>query len=109
MKNKTANPLPKTMPGSVHQQYVRCGKATCKCARGELHGAYYYYFVRTAGTLTKRYLKAHEVEQVRVACLAWREEEKARRAKSRETWQILREINARLRDAVKQIKTSVGG
>ncbi len=109
MKNKTENSLPKMMLGSVHAQYVRCGRASCKCARGELHGTYHYLFTRVNGKVTKRYLKADEVEQVRVACLAWREEEKARREKSRETWRHLREVNARLRDAVKQIKTSVGG
>ncbi len=108
MKNKTANPLPKTMPGSVHQQYVRCGKATCKCARGELHGAYYYHFVRIGGKLTKRYLKPHEVEQMQTACLTWRREQKARRAQLSETWRRLREMNARLRDVAKRVDSFTG-
>ncbi len=108
MKSKTENPLPKTMPGSVHQQYVRCGKATCKCARGELHGAYYYHFVRTAGKLTKRYLKPHEVEQMQTACLARREVEKTQRARSCETWQLIREMNARLRDVAKRVDSFTG-
>lgn len=103
MKNKTENLLPKMLPGVVCKQWVRCGKQSCKCARGELHGAYYYHFVRTAGKLTKRYLKAHEVERVQAACLAWREEEKARRERSRETWQLIREMNARLRDVLKPV------
>ncbi len=108
MKNKTENPLPKMIPGSVHVQYVRCGKATCRCAHGEQHGAYYYHFVRTAGKLTKRYLKAHEVEQMQIACQARREEERARRAQSWETWQLIREMNARLRDVLKQIQSFTG-
>jgi hypothetical protein len=108
MKIKTGNLLPKMLPGSVHAQMVRCGKGTCKCARGELHGAYYYLFVRVNGKLTKRYLKTHEVEQVRAACLAWREEKRARSAQSRETWRHLREINARLRDVLKQADSSTG-
>lgn len=103
MKTKTGNPLPKMLPGSVHAQYVRCGKATCKCARGELHGAYYYHFVRVGGKLTKRYLKAHEVEQMRDACLARREDEKAQRARSSETWRQFRELTARLREVLNQI------
>lgn len=103
MKNKIEDSLPKKMPGSVHAQYVRCGKPTCKCARGELHGAYFYHFVRVGGRLTKRYLKAHEVEQMRIACKAQREEDKVRRARSRETWQLLREMKARLRDVLKHI------
>lgn len=108
MENKTKNLLPKMLPGSVHQQFVRCGKATCKCAGGELHGPYYYHFVRAAGKLTKRYLKAHEVEQMRTACLAWQEELRARRAQSCETWQMIREMNARLRDVLKQIDSLTG-
>lgn len=103
MKNKTDNPLPKMLHGSVHAQYVRCGKATCKCARGELHGAYYYHFVRIGGKLTKRYLKAHEVKQMREACLARREDEKAQRAMSHKTWQRLRELTAQLREVLKQV------
>ena len=103
MKNKTEDSLPKKMPGSVHAQYVRCGKPACKCTRGELHGPYFYHFVRVGGRLAKRYLKAHEVEQMRLACTAWREEERARRARSRETRQLIREVKARLCDVLKQI------
>ncbi|MDQ3648901.1 MAG: hypothetical protein M3458_01220 [Acidobacteriota bacterium] len=97
MKSKTENLLPKTMPGSVHQQYVHCGKATCKCARGELHGAYYYHFVRVDGKLKKRYLRATEAEQVEAACAARREHEREGREQTRQTWQSLRELRALLR------------
>lgn len=108
MKNKTENLLPKMLPGSVHEQYVRCGKSTCKCARGELHGAYYYHFARVNGELTKRYLKAHEVEQMQAACRAWREEKRVRRVQSRETRQLIKEINARLRDVLNQVDSFTG-
>ena len=101
MKTKTENPLPKMLPGSVHAQYVRCGKPTCRCARGELHGAYYYHFVRVGGRLKKRYLKAPEVEQARAACAAWREAERVRRARSCETWQLIRSVNSLFRDVLK--------
>ncbi len=109
MKNKTENPLPKMMPGSVHAQYVRCGKPSCKCARGELHGAYYYHFLRVDGKRTKRYLKAHEVTLMRAACLALRAEGKAQRANSRETWRRLRKLKSQLRDVVKQLDSNIGG
>lgn len=103
MKNKTEDSLPKKMPGSVHAQYIRCGKQMCKCTRGELHGPYFYHFVRVSGRLTKRYLKTHEVEQMRLACAAWREEEKVRRTQSNETWRLIREMKALLREVVKQV------
>jgi rubrerythrin len=59
-ENKTENPLPKILPGSVHQQYVRCGKAKCKCARGELHGAYYHFYARLedSGSAISRRMKS---------------------------------------------------
>jgi hypothetical protein len=103
MENKTEDLLPKIAAhgGTVHRQFIRCGKASCKCARGELHGAYYYHFVRVNGKLTKRYLKAHEVEQMQVACLARREEKRTRHADSRAAWLLIREMKARLRDLLK--------
>jgi uncharacterized protein DUF6788 len=99
MENKTEDTLPKIAAygGTVHRQFVKCGKASCKCARGELHGAYYYHFVRVNGKLKKRYLKPGQIEQVQDACLKRQEERRAQRAKTRQVWQSLREIIAQLR------------
>lgn len=33
-----------------------CGKGNCKCARGELHGPYWYAYQRKKGKLTSRYV-----------------------------------------------------
>ena len=100
MKNKIENLLPKivTQGGTVHKQFVRCGKLSCKCARGELHGAYHYYFVRVDGRLKKRYLKADEVEAIHAVCKARREDEKATRRQVRQAQLSVREIIARLRE-----------
>ena len=54
--------------GAVCAQWVRCGTATCKCARGELHGPYFYHFYREHGRLVKRYVKRADVEHIRAAC-----------------------------------------
>ncbi len=37
---------------------VRCGKQNCRCAKegGELHGPYWYRYVRTNGRLTSGYV-----------------------------------------------------
>lgn len=74
--------LPKTEPpalaGAVCAQYVRCGRPGCKCARGELHGPYYYRFWRDRGRLRKKYIRPGAVEVVRAAC-------EARRARRRES------------------------
>ncbi len=90
--------LPKTMPGTVHIQFVRCGKANCKCSRGELHGAYYYHFVRIDGKLCKRYLRADKVEELQRACNLRQREEKDQRIESATAWKQLRELRASLRE-----------
>ena len=79
MRTKPENPLPKMLPGAICAQMVRCGKPNCKCARGELHGPYFYHFERVGGALVKRYVKAKDVEQMRAACQARREDEKRHR------------------------------
>src|SRR5687768_9166578 len=98
MKTKTQKVLPKTMPGTVHTQFVKCGKSNCRCASGELHGAYYYHFVRVGGRLRKRYLKAAEVEQIQIACFNRQKEEKERIESSRKFWEKLREFKQELRE-----------
>jgi len=42
--------------GDVYLQQIRCGKPNCKCVRGELHTAY-YFFTRVNGKLTKTYIR----------------------------------------------------
>ena len=65
MKTKTAKTLPKTADeipnGGLYLQRVRCGKANCKCARGELHTAF-YFFTRHNGKLIKIYVRKAEVK-----------------------------------------------
>jgi hypothetical protein len=71
---KIKNSLPKMTLGAVCAQLIRCGKPNCKCARGELHGPYFYRFVRAHGALVKRYVKAQNVALVRAICDARRDE-----------------------------------
>jgi hypothetical protein len=67
-----ANSLPKMLPGAVCPQWVRCGRPTCRCARGKLHGPYYYRFWREDGRLRKAYVKPADLERVRAQCRARR-------------------------------------
>ncbi len=97
-KTKQENLLPKILPGTVCAQMIRCGKPTCKCSRGELHGTYYYHFMRVGGRLRKRYLKPDEVEAVRAACIARRTDERAKRTQTRQALQSVRVVVAKLRD-----------
>ena len=36
-------------------QGVKCGKAGCKCANGDLHGPYWYEYWREGGKVRKKY------------------------------------------------------
>jgi hypothetical protein len=35
---------------------VRCGKGNCKCARGKLHGPYWYSYTRDKDKVTSQYV-----------------------------------------------------
>src|SRR5262249_25350961 len=72
MQNKSRETLPKTLPGVILPQWVRCGRPNCRCARGHLHGPYHYRFWREGGRLRKAYVKQSEVEAVRARCEARR-------------------------------------
>lgn len=100
MKNKPEDLLPKiaAQGGTVHKQFNRCGKPSCKCARGELHGPYFYYFVRVQGRLKKRYLKQDEIAEIRAVCNARRTRERTARQQIRQAQLSLREIISRLRN-----------
>jgi len=77
MKEKSEKLLPKILPGAVCAQMIRCGKANCKCARGELHGPFFYRFWREDGRLRKEYVRKIDVVITQAACDARREEARA--------------------------------
>ena len=35
---------------------IRCGKEKCKCARGQLHGPYWYSYTRVKDKVTSQYI-----------------------------------------------------
>lgn len=103
MKTKTEKTLPKTHPGTICTQWVRCGKPTCKCANGELHGPYYYHFIWAGGRQHKVYVRQSEVEQMRAACEAYRNERREERELMRENRQAWRMLMAQVTEYAKQI------
>jgi hypothetical protein len=58
---------------------VRCGKPSCKCARGELHGPYFYRFRRTGRRLRKTYVRKSKAAAVKAACDNYRSERRQTR------------------------------
>jgi hypothetical protein len=41
---------------TYRQEFRRCGKPSCRCARGELHGPYVVAYYREGKRLRKRYV-----------------------------------------------------
>jgi hypothetical protein len=94
VRTKRAKTLPKTLPGVVCAQWVRCGRRQCRCATGQLHGPYHYRFWRQGGRLRKEYVRPADLAHVRAACAARRQEWLAIRA----AWDQWRQFLARLRE-----------
>ena len=94
LANKSSKSLPKTPAMTLHAQWVRCGKITCRCALGQLHGPYTYLFWREGGRQQKRYVRLPDVDNVRTAISAQqhaRQEQRALRATSGDLWRNLRD------------------
>ena len=95
---KMRKPLPKMLDGAVCAQYKRCGKPNCRCARGRLHGPYFYRFRWRAGRVTKVYVPLAKVEEVRAACARYREHTAAVRASDAHVKWLLATIKAKLKE-----------
>ena len=93
--SKQRKAVPKMLAGAVIPQYVRCGKATCRCARGELHGPYLYRKWREGSRQRKAYVKPQDVAAVQAACRAERELVSANRLAreiARQDWSRLSDL-----------------
>lgn len=51
--------------GSLQSQHRRCGRPSCRCARGELHGPYIYLALRGAGRNQLVYIPAELEAELR--------------------------------------------
>ena len=99
---KSGKPFPKIPPdgllnGAVCDSYARCGKASCKCARGALHGPYYHRYQWHDGRVIKEYIPLSQVEEVRAACARYR----ALQDKLREGRQHFQALLSQLRSSLR--------
>ncbi len=94
---KSRNLQPKMLPGYVRAERVRCGKSGCKCARGKLHGPYFYHFTWSDGRRRKRYVKSSDVAAVRAACGEFRDFQRELR-RGREQWRTQINVLRGLKD-----------
>jgi hypothetical protein len=95
VQTESAKTLPKMLPGVVCWQWIRCGRAGCRCAKGSLHGPYVYRFFRQGNRLRKVYVRKANVDQVAEACNARR----ALRQQLQASWQEWRNLLAGIRGA----------
>jgi len=54
----------KMLYGSVVKKYKACGKAGCKCTRGELHGPFYYLSFKKDKKTKMIFIRRHLWEKV---------------------------------------------
>lgn len=58
--------------GHIQKRLVRCGKSNCKCADGERHTAFYHVW-HYNGIRYQKYVRRSQVQDVRKACLNYRQ------------------------------------
>lgn len=89
------------LPGAVVSRYIKCGKSTCRCQNGALHGPYFYRMWRVRGRLRCTYVRKRDVEAVRAACAAWHAQEQEARKTRRQIEALymeeFREMRAQIR------------
>lgn len=100
-------PESELLKGALVAERKRCGKKNCRCARGHLHGPYYYRRWREwNGTQRKQYVSRDRVSEVQKAL------EKSRSSSYRELLQMLRELgemtDEKTRKARKRIDEELG-
>ncbi len=88
---KTSEPL----PGSLHAEYARCGKAACRCMKGGTpHGPYWRRSWRAGGRTHTAYVRLEDVEQTEAALARWRQRHPSVRSLIRELralWRLVEE------------------
>lgn len=72
--------------GGLEAQFKRCGKANCRCAKGELHGPYYLRRWQRYGKRCSKYVKKDELSATFQACLEYKRNRQ-------ETRELIRSIN----------------
>ncbi|HRH43842.1 MAG TPA: hypothetical protein PKY82_19580 [Pyrinomonadaceae bacterium] len=83
--------------GHIQVRRVRCGKANCKCAKGEKHQSFYHVWYSN-GKRYQKYIRQSKVENIQNACITQRKVRKSEREKTKATWGTLRQIREQLRE-----------
>jgi Family of unknown function (DUF6788) len=89
------NPL----PGSLRKRHMRCGKRSCRCRTGALHGPY-YYFEPSRQHGKWRYVSRERLVEVKNGIADWK--------KQKEIDDMLHTCAARLDAVLKAIQLEIG-
>jgi len=89
------NPL----PGSLRKRHMRCGKQSCRCRTGALHGPY-YYFEPSRQHGKWRYVSRERLVEVKKGIADWK--------KQQEIDEMLQTCAARLNAVLKAIQQEIG-
>jgi hypothetical protein len=82
--------------GSLQREWRRCGKPTCRCTNGMLHGPYWYLRWRDRGRQRRRYVPRERVDGMQAAI------EQRRRLRP-PVWSLRRTL-AELRQITKEVQ-----
>jgi hypothetical protein len=93
-KRAGLNPL----PGSLRKRHLRCGKRSCRCRSGALHGPY-YYFEPSRQHGKWRYVPKERLSEVRQGIADWK--------KQREIDEMLQACAAQLDTVLKALRQEV--
>ena len=88
-------PKPPSRRWSLQPEWKRCGNPSCRCARGYLHGPYWYRRWREDGKQRKQYLPRDRVTEELLVI-------EARRRDRPSTWST-RQLLAELKQLEKEI------
>ena len=58
--------------GSLLKRYLPCGKAGCKCKRGEKHGPFYYLTYQEGGKMRTLYVPKGRLPEIKEAIKAYK-------------------------------------
>lgn len=95
--------VPAILPGTVCVQYVRCGKPSCICRSGKLHGPYHYRVWHAGGIVQKVYVRPEDVPAVMEACAAYGELSRTLRRMRRELQTVTEQLEKDMRRSRRMI------
>src|SRR5471030_3248551 len=106
MKRKNVKVLPKTaaeiVNGGLYLQAVRCGKSGCRCASGELHTGYHYFFTRVNGKLHKYYVPKDAIDSFSELVNKATAQRRSEIRNYQQSRHLLKKMRATVREVAKQ-------